>query len=155
MARGPSRPTIDPDISRLAAAANDTIFLDRTGRRFVTVTAVVGNDTLDLRAVGNDTLFGGGAGRTLDTIPPKFRGETISPLRGGNDTLFRAPAQGPFQTVDRASTGSGAQILTANVIDATTRRPVSVTYNRQTGQYFDKESQSWIPAPGWMRQQVR
>lgn len=154
MARAPRRPGIDPDISKLGAIGNDTIFLDRTGRRFVTVTGAIGNDTLDLRAVGNDTLYGGGAGRRFNTVFARGGNDTLR-ASGGNDTLFRGPGQGKFNTVTPGDAKLGAHIFTANVIDASTRRPVSVTYNRQTGQYFDKESQRWSPAPAWMRQQLR
>jgi hypothetical protein len=47
------------------------------------------------------------------------------------------------------------RVVTITVVDPWTRKPVSVTYDRQTKTYLDNTLKRWLRAPGWMNSQIR
>jgi hypothetical protein len=54
-----------------------------------------------------------------------------------------------------AHTPNAPRVITITVVDPWTRKPVSVTYDRQTKTYLDNTLKRWLRAPGWMNSQIR
>ena len=84
-----------------------------------------------------DTIYAGG---TMDTI-----------YAGGSAIGGVSPGPKVYGAVGQ----NVGRIVTASVINPKNRRPVSVTYDRQTNKYMDRRLGRWINAPGWMRNQFR
>ena len=121
------------------------------GRFTETIYGGVASDAVR-RKIGGwymDTVYGGG----LDKPKQGLDGSVMSTIYGGvaKDGVMGSNSSGVFG----ASTFASARIVTATVIDPTTRGAISVTFDRHTNSYLDRKLSRWISAPGWMRNQIR
>ncbi|MEZ6136411.1 MAG: hypothetical protein R3C53_16065 [Pirellulaceae bacterium] len=82
-----------------------------------------------------DTLYGG-MPRQMDTLYGGMRRQ-MDTLYGGSKHL------------------SGSSPISVRVIDPQTRKAMTVMYNPVTKLYLNNQTRSWMPAPNWMRSQIR